>query len=77
MREVVIEAGFGAQGKPDFLRVAAKDITLELRFTEWEILADMPAATLPQGDKVQAVRQEDLLRMFAAGYERLLEEMGQ
>lgn len=77
MREVVIEAGFAAQGKPASIRIAARGVTLDLRIAEWALNIPMAPAAPPPEQETQAVRQEDLLRMFAAGYERLLEEMGQ
>lgn len=76
-RDVLIEAAFAAQGQPASIQIAAKGVKVDLRIAEWALNAPMDPATPPSGQEIQAVRREDLLRMFAAGYERVLEEMGQ
>lgn len=77
MKNGRIEIVFDKNEKPLHADIDAAGIKATIDIREWSIDAATPASAFepPAGTKCQDVRAEDVLRMSAAVYERILEEM--
>jgi len=66
---------FDKDGKPDSAVFNSKEAQLSCKFKDWRLRETTSAGLFepPAGSQAQEVRQEDMLRMIAAVFERLLE----
>mgnify|MGYP000943722510 CR=1 FL=1 len=66
---------FEQNGKPESGHFHAKNVALSFQFSDWQLNVPTPAAFFSPPENLQGkpVNQQDVLRMFAAVFERLLE----